>query len=454
MLGLQWTLLGLVTTLFPNIERRSRMIETQADVVVIGGGIVGCATAYYLAKRDVAVVLVEKGEIGSEQSSRNWGFVRQQRRDPAEMPMMVEANRIWQGLEDELDADIEWVQGGVLAAAGDEDTLARFRDWIRVSDDYGVETRLLTRNDIQTMVPHMTGQYIGGIFTPSDGHAEPLKATMAFADAAERKGARILTYHIAEGIETTAGRVSAVMTDRGAIRTPVVINAAGAFGAKIARMAGLRLPTLLVRSTVAETTPMEPVTAAGVWAPHVSFRQKRDGRIYIARGGLSDYDMTLDSLLYAREFLPNYLKNRQMFRVRLGKPLVNDVAARLPRSAERQHPFAATVGVEPQPNYDSARRSLRALADLMPAAAELRIRRTWAGMIDSTPDAVPVIGEVGRPRGFIFATGFSGHGFAMGPIVGRLLAELIVDGKPSIDIDHLSYSRFPEGRIGKAKHAV
>lgn len=430
------------------------MIDTRADVVVIGGGIVGCATAYYLAKRAMSVVLVEKGEIGSEQSGRNWGFVRQQRRDPAEMPLMVEANRIWQGLEDELDADIEWVQGGVLAAAGDEDTLTRFRDWIRVSDDFGVETRLLTRGDIQAMVPHMTGRYIGGVYTPSDGHAEPLKATKAFARAAERAGACILTYHIAEGIETMAGRVSAVATDRGVIRAPVVINAAGAFGAKVARMVGLRLPTLLVRSTVAETTPMEPITAAGVWAPHVSFRQKRDGRIYIARGGLSDYDITLDSFRHMREFLPNYLKNRQMFRMRLGKPLVNDVAARLPRRGKREHPFAATVGVEPQPNYDSARRSLSALAELVPATEELRIRRAWAGLIDSTPDAVPVIGEAGRPRGFIFATGFSGHGFGIGPAVGKLLAELIVDGKPSIDIEHLSYGRFAEGRTGKAKHAV
>ena len=430
------------------------MSDMEADVVVIGGGIVGSATAYYLAKRNVNAVLVEKGEIADEQSSRAWGFVRQQRRDPAEMPLMVEANRIWQGLENELDADIEWTQEGVLAAAGDEETMTRFRTWLGVSEAYGVETRVLSRAQIQAMVPAMTGKYIGGIYTPSDGHAEPRKATMAFAQAAERKGARILTYHTAEAIEATAGQVSAVVTDRGTIRTPVVVNAAGAYGSRIARMVDLRLPMLLVRSTVAETTPLERITDTGIWAPHVSFRQKRDGSIYIARGGKSDYDVGLDSIRYMREFMPNYMKNRKLFRMRFGSGLWNDIREMVPGSEARRHPFANTVGVEPSPNAGNARESLRALVDLVPAASDARIRRMWAGLIDSTPDAVPVIGPADSPKGFIFATGFSGHGFGMGPIVGKLLSEIVVDGTSSLDISYLDFNRFASGKVGKAKQVV
>jgi glycine/D-amino acid oxidase-like deaminating enzyme len=426
----------------------------EADVVVIGGGIVGCATAYYLARRRVDVVLVEKGEIADEQSSRAWGFVRQQRRDPAEMPLMVEAIKIWQGLEAELDADIEWTQQGVLAAAGDEDTMTRFRAWLEVSESFGVESRVLTREEIQKKVPAMTGSYIGGIYTPSDGHSEPRKATTAFARAAEREGARILTFHAAEDIEITAGQVSAVVTDRGTIRTPVVVNAAGAHGMKIARMVNLRLPMLLVRSTVAETTPMGRITDAGIWAPKVSFRQKRDGSVYIARGGKSDYDITLDSFRYMRDFMPNYVKNRRLFSMRFGSDLLNDVRGLLPGSEARKHPFASSVGVEPPPNAGSARQSLKALADLVPAASEARIRRMWAGLIDSTPDAVPVIGPADSPKGFIFATGFSGHGFGMGPIVGKLLSEVIVDGTSSLDMSHLDFNRFAVGKVGKAKKVV
>jgi glycine/D-amino acid oxidase-like deaminating enzyme len=440
------------------LERGAEMTEMRADVVVVGGGIVGCATAYYLSKRGVDVVLVEKGEIADEQSSRAWGFVRQQGRDPAEMPLMIECNRMWQGLEDELDADIEWVQGGNLALADSEERMGLFRDWLKVAADFGLETRVLSRSELQSTVPGMTGprvsSLIGGMWTPSDGHAEPRPATVAFADAARRRGARILTFHAAEDIETTAGQVSAVVTDRGVIRTPVVVNAAGARAMKIARMAGLSLPQLVVRATVAETTPVERVTDAGVWAPGVSFRQKRDGSFYIAGGAQSDYDITLDSFRYMRQFMPNYLKNRRLFRLRVGPDLFSDVAALIPGTEAREHPFANTVGIEPRPNLGTARKSLKGLQSYLPAAREARIRRTWAGLIDTTPDAIPVLGDAGSPGGFVFATGFSGHGFALGPIAGRLMAELIVDGQPSIPITGMEYSRFREGRVGKPRSVV
>lgn len=428
--------------------------DPDADVVVIGGGIVGSATAYYLAKHNVNVTLVEKGEIGDEQSSRAWGFVRQQARDPAEMPLMIECNRIWQGLEDELDADIEWVQAGNLALAADDEHMAHFEDWLNVARQFDLVTRILSRSEIQSMIPTMTGRYIGGMFTPSDGHAEPRKATQAFADAASRKGARVLTYHTVKDIETSGGRVSSVITDRAVIRTPIVINAAGAHAMKIARMVGLPLPQLVVRATVAETTPMEQVTSVGVWGPGVSFRQKNDGTFYVAGGAQSDYDITLDSLRYFRAFMPNYLKNRRLFRLQFGSPLWHDITQRIPGTEDHKHPFARTVGIEPPPNAGTALRSLSNLAKLIPATRELRIRRTWAGLIDTTPDAIPVLGPAQKPEGFIFATGFSGHGFAMGPIAGKLMAELIVDGKPSIDLFDLSYGRFAEGRIGKPKSVV
>ena len=430
------------------------MSEMQADVVVVGGGIVGCATAYYLAKRNVDVVLVEKGEIAGEQSSRAWGFVRQQGRDPSEMPLMTAAIRIWEGLEDELDADIEWVQQGNLALALDEERLGRMRDWLSVAEAFNLETRVLSRAEVLEMVPGMLGEYIGGMFTPTDGHAEPRKATEAFAYAAERAGARLLTFHAVEDIETANGRVSAVVTDRGLIRTPVVVNAAGARAMRIARMVGLSLPQLVVRATVAETTQMEPVTAAGVWAPGVSFRQKQDGAFYIAGGAQSDYDITLDSFRYMRQFMPNYLKNRRLFRMRFGSELWTDVARQIPWSDAREHPFAHTVGIEPTPNLKTARKSLQGLNRLIPQTRDLRIRRTWAGLIDATPDAVPVMGGTDEVQGFIFATGFSGHGFAMGPIAGQLMAELIVDGEASMDLHDLEFSRFKEGRAGKPRNVL
>lgn len=428
-------------------------MESEADVVIVGGGIVGCAAAYYLARRGVQAVLVEKGEIAGEQSGKNWGFVRQQGRDPLEVPLMVESNRIWRGLEKELAADLEWVQGGNLALAADQARLALFEQWLETAHRFGLDTKLLRGREIADLIPGMQGSWAGGLYTASDGHAEPAKATDAFRRAATALGAKIHVRCAAEAIQTHNGEVSGVVTERGEVRTTRVVCAAGAWSAKLARPLGLKLPQGWVRATVARTTPAPPVTPTGVWGPAVAFRQRKDGRFNLAAGGASDHDITLDSLRHLQLFLPNYWKNRKLFRFRVGRPLLRSLAALAPWSAARRHPFVHDREIETPPNQAKVRRSLEEFLRLFPSLRGLTVERSWAGYIDATPDALPVLGEVAEPRGFIFATGFSGHGFAMGPIAGRLVAELIVDGKPSLDIHGFRFSRFAEGVPGKP-HSV
>ena len=152
-------------------------MEREADVVIVGAGIVGCAAAYFLARRGARVVVVERGRTHGEQSRKNWGFVRQQGRDPHEVPLMMESNRIWRGLEAELGADVEWTQGGNLALAADPARLALFEEWLPVARDAGLDTRLVRPRDLPGIVPGLAGQWAGGLHTPSDGHADPAKAT-------------------------------------------------------------------------------------------------------------------------------------------------------------------------------------------------------------------------------------------------------------------------------------
>lgn len=426
----------------------------SADAVVIGGGIVGSATAYYLAKRGAKVVLLEKGSIGNEQSNRAWGFVRQQGRDPAELPLMVESNKIWPGLSEELGVDIEWVQGGNLRVAKTEKQLAQFEDWVNSVRDFNLGTKMLTAAEVAELVPDMTGTWAGGMYTASDGHAEPTKVAPAFARAAEKLGAQVRTFCPAHGIELTTGRVSGVITGDGIIRTPVVVCAAGAWSTQIARTVGLSLPQVAVLSTAAETEPVRPITKVAAWTPGCAFRQRPDGRFYVAGGGRSRVDITLDSVRYARYFLPNYLKNRRIFQMRPGVRLLRDLWQTLPIPGDQTPPFAVAGDVEPTPDAKLAEQTRQNFMKLFPSVGPVRLRRVWAGWIDSLPDAVPVLGEADHVEGFIFATGFSGHGFAMGPIVGRVLSELILDGQPSVDISNLSYSRFRDGKIGKPRNVI
>jgi glycine/D-amino acid oxidase-like deaminating enzyme len=428
-------------------------MERRADVVVVGGGIVGSATAYYLARRGATVVLVERNEIGGEQSGRNWGFVRQQGRDPAEVPLMMESNRIWRGLERELGADVEWIQGGNLALAATEERVALFEQWLGTAREAGLDTRLVSSSEIQGLLPGMARAWLGGLYTPSDGHAEPAKATRALADAAVKHGAHFYPRCAAESIETEGGRVSGVRTEGGTVRARTVVCAAGAWSARVVRPLGVRLPQRWVRATVARTTPAPPLTRAGVWGPAVSFRQRRDGTLNIAAGGAADHDITLQSLRHARLFLPNYWRNRRLIRFHVGRPLLRDLAGLLPGAAARRRPLTWDRGLDPAPNSAKVRRSLLELRALYPSLGALSVTRSWAGYIDATPDAVPVIGEAG-PAGLVLATGFTGHGFAMGPVVGRLVAELVTDGKPSLDLRPFRFSRFAEGAAGKPRSVL
>jgi glycine/D-amino acid oxidase-like deaminating enzyme len=429
-------------------------MEREADVVVVGAGIVGGAAAYYLARRGVRVVVVERGSVPGEQSRKNWGFVRQQGRDPIEMPLVMEANRLWRGLERELGADIEWVQGGNLALAGDAERMARFERWLPVAREFGLETRLLRPRELEAVVPGLAGAWVGGMHTPGDGHADPEKATDAFARAAAAHGASLRLGCALQAVTTRAGAVAGVVTEQGEIRTPTVVCAAGAWSTRLARTLGLDLPQRWVRGTVARTTTAPRVTTCAVWAPDVAFRQRRDGSVTIAAGGALDHDVTLDSLRQLRFFLPNYWKNKALFRFHVGRPLLASLAAARPGSPARRRPLVWDRGLEPRPNPAKVRRSLAALQRVLPSLPPLGIARSWAGYIDAAPDLVPVLGEVPQIGGLVLATGFSGHGFALGPIAGRLVAELIVDGKPSLDISGFRFSRFAEGAIGKPRNVL
>ena len=422
----------------------SSTLPGEADVVIIGGGIVGASTAYYLAGRGTSVVLVEKGEVADEQSGRNWGWTRQQGRNPREIALAMLARAKWNELAEELGADIERIQEGSLRLAYGDDELTRQRAWVDTTRELGLESALLSRDEVKDLIPQLDGPFLGGVYTPSDGQAEPRKATRAVAKAAAASGATVVTGCAVEGIEVRDGAVKEVTTEKGAVKTQAVVCAAGAWASKVARMVGLRLPQRSVRASVACTTPAPVFTHTVVWGDGVAFRQKRDGTLYVAGGGRGDYDVDLESFRQLRWFLPNFIRARRSFRVRIGSALARDVLRAMPWSGASRRPFAHTVGVEPEPNRQTVESTMRNLKRLVPSLADVGVLRTWAGRIDATPDAVPIIGEAPGIRGFYIGTGFSGHGFALGPGAGFTLAELILDGETSLDIRQLRYSRFEE----------
>ncbi|QEX22969.1 hypothetical protein FRZ61_29030 [Hypericibacter adhaerens] len=426
----------------------------RADVIIVGGGIAGAASAYYLAKAGLKPILFEKGEIAGEQSSRNWGFVRQQGRDPFEVPLMVECNRMWQGLSAELGIDLQWRQGGNLAMAADAQRLAALEAWLEVARPFQLNSRILTNREIRDLIPGIEGNWAGGLYTPSDGQAEPAIVAPAFAQAARALGAEIMTGCAVDEIVTAGGAVTGVRTERGEIRAPIVICAAGAWSSRLLRGLGLSLPQLVIRATVARTTPAKAVTAAGVWGPEVAFRQRTDGSFNIAAGTGTDYHIVPDTLRHGRVFWPNFRENRKLFDLHLGTAFFKALLSELPLTEAGRHPFRAVRVWDPPANPKRVADALAGLKRVFPELGPVEVTRSWAGNIDATPDAIPVLGGVEEVRGLLIATGLSGHGFGMGPIVGRLMAELAAKGKPSLDLRGFRFSRFREGATLGARSVI
>jgi glycine/D-amino acid oxidase-like deaminating enzyme len=416
------------------------------DVAVIGGGIAGSAAAYYLARKGLSVVLLEKGEIAGEQSGRNWGFVRQQGRDPRELPPMMACNRLWQTLPATLEADIEWRRGGVLYLAEDEAEMSDYEGWLEHARAHDLDSRLLSGREAAALLPGMSRAWAGGLYTPSDGQADPAKTTRAFAAAAARLGAEVRSGCVVEAVETAGGAVTGLRTEAGEVKARAVLVAAGVWTNALLRGLGLDLPQLRVRATVLRTKPAPEKTALSVWSPGLGFRQRRDGSFNVAAGGLVDHDIGLDSLRYAWIFRQGFRQNRRHLRLRLGRPLFEDVAALFDRRAALRRRLTRHRALDPAPDPAKMRKGLAAFHALFPALADLEVDYGWAGVIEATPDAIPVLDALPGLSGLFVATGFSGHGFGFGPIAGRLMAELIAGEAPSFDLAAFRFARFAEGR--------
>ena len=427
--------------------------DSASEVVIVGGGIAGLSIAYFLALRNIRVTLLEKGRLAGEQSSRNWGFIRQQGRNPLELSMSKLSNEIWRGISQKLDVDVDWCQGGNLAVGYSEADLDRYVEGAQAAQQVGIDTKVLTAEQVAQLLPAIQGPIRGGLYTASDGSADPLKGTLAFAKGARQAGAILREYCSVNAITTQGGRVTGVDTPEGHVRADVVVCAAGAHSGFLSRTAGLNLPQRNMRATVAATTPLPRFTDLGVWAAGLGIRQAHDGSVILGRAsaGTAEHDLTLESVRHIGLFLPIFMRDRDLFRLRIGRPLLQDVLRHLPGTSAAKMPFAHTIDHEPVPNVDTIQSSLALFRQYFPRLAEVKIARSWAGMIDATPDIIPVLGEVKSLGGMFFATGFSGHGFGLGPGAGYTLAELIATGQTAIDLHGFRYERFAEGELNTAR---
>lgn len=414
----------------------------STTVVIIGGGIVGLTAALTLAERNIPVVVLEKGRIAGEQSSRNLGWIRKTSRAADDIPLAQAADRLWAEMAARVGCDVGYRQAGIMFIARSEAQMALHESWYKAVAPLALDTLLLSKADIAERVPGGKGTWAGGIFTASDGRAEPTLAASAIARAAIAKGAIIVEQCAVRTLETSGGKVSGVVTERGEIRCEHVLLAAGAWSRRFLGNLGIALPTLPLICSVMRTKPLEGPTTIAVGAPDFSFRQHQDGGFIITQRGALDAPLTLDHLLIGMRYLPQLRQARDNLRISLGKYFVKDLALARRWRGDHRSPFERIRTLDPAANPALNQEAMRNLRAAWPVFEQAELAQAWAGVIDVTPDSNPVIGDVTALKGLTMATGFSGHGFGTSPAAGQLAADLVSGHTPLIDPKPYRFARF------------
>jgi glycine/D-amino acid oxidase-like deaminating enzyme len=419
---------------------------STASAVVIGAGIAGMCTALELQARGLDVVVVEKGEVAAEQSSRNWGWCRQMGRDPREIPLIKVSLGLWRGMSERIGVDTGYRSCGIVYLAETVEDLAWQETWFAENaKPHGLSTRLITAAEVAKLVPGSTRAWAGGLYTADDGRAEPFVAVPAMARYFQAQGGKIFTQCAARGVEQKAGRVSAVVTERGVIATDTVVLAGGYWSERFLFNLGLRFPQTGVISSVMRTSPIDLGHERTFSGNRFAARKRLDGGYTLAPGFNAVAELTPNHLRYIRDFLPLLRHDPQAVKLRFGARFFQEWA--LPRrwTLDALSPFEMVRVLDPKPHAGLLQEVTDALTSFYPAFKDLKIIEQWGGMIDATPDAVPVIGRVAAVPGLFLVSGFSGHGFGLGPGAGQLMAEIIRGDTPCVDPEPFRFSRFSDG---------
>ena len=376
-------------------------MEKAADIVIIGGGIIGVSIAYYLAKKGAKnVVLLEKDLIGMGSTGLCAGGIRRQWSTEVNMQFAMKSFEVFQNFEEEFGSSPEFHQIGYLFLARDEEELESFKKNIELQNRFGVPSRLLTREEIKRAWAFLNVEdVVGGAFCETDGYAGPTEVTNAIAKGARRYGVEFFEKTEVISIEVARDRIVSVTTKDGRVETRTIVNAAGPHAANVGKLAGVEIPVSPIRRQLFVTDPFGKIP--------------------------SSVPLTIDHK-------QNFYFRREGECVLLSGP------------QDEKPSFNLTT------DFDAMVETAEKATHRVPVFEEANIARGWAGLYEISPDNHAILGKVPEVEGFILAVGFSGHGFQHGPAAGMTIAELIWNGRSeSIDIAPLALTRFKEGKAIK-----
>jgi len=375
-------------------------LPSKANIVIIGGGVMGASIAYHLSARgNNKILLLEKEQFfGQGATGRCAGGVRYQFSTEINIRLSLKSLTMLERFEDEIGQSIDYRQCGYLILLTDQKDLDAFKHNVQLQHRLGVQTEWLGSEDIRELLPMMNlDDVLAGTYQPKDGLVDPNSVVMGYIKAAKRQGAEVFTGVEVTGIDVQNGRIMSVETSAGKINTPLVVNAAGPWAGLIGRMAGVEIPITPLRRQMLTTTPLPEIPTEFPFV--IDFAQ---------------------SLYFHRE----------------GEGLLTGMS-----NPDEKPGFDQEI----DPAWELVH--LEAAASRMPLLEEAGIISHWAGLYENTPDAHPIFGAT-PVEGYYVCAGFSGHGFMHGPVAGKIMGEIILDGHASIvDVSALDLARFEGGRL-------
>lgn len=423
-------------------------LPEAVDVAIVGGGVIGVFAALYLARAGRSVLLCEKGRIAGEQSSRNWGWIRQQGRDQAELPIVSRALELWKEVDAETGGACGLRVGGTLYLSDNPDGAPSYHDWIALAGEHGLDSTLLSQREIADLFDGSPREmWRSGLYTPSDARAEPWRAVPAVAKLAQEEGVAIRENCAVRTLDLSAGHVQGIVTEDGPVRAEQVILAAGAWSSLFARRHGIDIPQLSLRATVAQTAPLPQVYHGNACDNELAVRRREDGGYSLALTDEHAFYIGPDALRRLRRYLPVLKTAWHDLGIRLTAPVGYPDGWRTARrwDADEETPFERQRVLEPAADPKLVARMAERFAKRFPALGVPQINQAWAGMIDTMPDVVPVVDRVPSCEGLIVATGMSGHGFGIGPGFGEALMQIAMHQTPAHDMTRFRFGRFTDG---------
>lgn len=371
------------------------MIHTS-DVIIIGAGVIGNATAYNLTRKGYQVTVLEKSDyIGNGGSSRNGGGVRQSGRHPAELPLaMYAVKNLWPSLSEELGMDIEYYKEGNLRLGKTNDHLKILTNLTDSAASLGLDVRMIEYKEAKEICPYLSEEVIGASWCPTDGHANPMLTTLAYYRAARQQGAKFISGEDVQELKKLRGRIRQVVTKNAVYEADTVIVTAGYGSNQILQTVGLRVPMIpmLLECLVTEDCPPMFYQMLGTAMADFYGHQSKHGSFVF--GGTTGFE-----------------------------------------------PYTTFKGI-PAATSSAASGTCRGIMKYFPILKNIKILRSWAGWMDDCVDHIPVIDTSDEVPGLVIGCGFSGHGFGISPAVAEILAQLAVGEKPQLNIDPFKFNRF------------